>query len=235
MIGVDVILDVCMHLSPNESCLIVSDNMTPRVIEEALFSGALKRGSEVGLLRIRARKVNGEEPPSFVREAMKRVDVVLVPTSKSLTHTNARREANKHGARIASMPGITPDMLIQGGLTANYEMVNRTCEILKERLKGAESIHITTPLGTDVELDVKGRRWHADRGICREKGCITNLPAGEVYVSPKNAEGVVVVDGSMAGIGKLDGTLRMEIRDRCVVEIEGEGSSKLNSMLDEIG
>jgi len=235
MIGVDVILDVCMGLRPNESCLIVSDNMTPRVIEEALFLGALKRGSEVGLLRMKSRSMNGEEPPFFVREAMKNADVILIPTSKSLTHTNARREANKHGARIASMPGITPDMLLEGGLTADYEFISRISESLKDRLEGVKSIHITTPLGTDVKLDVEGRKWHVDKGICREKGGVTNLPAGEVYVSPKRAEGVLVVDGSMAGIGKLSGLLRMEIRNRCAVKIEGEGSSKLNAMLDEIG
>jgi len=49
------------------------------------------------VVEIIPRKRNGEEPPQPVAELMRHVDVVLAPTSKSITHTVARGNACKAG------------------------------------------------------------------------------------------------------------------------------------------
>ncbi|MHB8852114.1 MAG: hypothetical protein ACYC6P_02005, partial [Ignavibacteriaceae bacterium] len=53
-------------------------------------------------------KVNGEEPPEEIANLMKIFDVVLCPTTKSLTHTKARREASANGVFVVdgSMAGF---------------------------------------------------------------------------------------------------------------------------------
>ena len=38
-------------------------------------------------------------------------DVVLAPTIQSLSHTAARKAASEAGVRIATMPGVTEEML----------------------------------------------------------------------------------------------------------------------------
>jgi hypothetical protein len=43
------------------------------------------------------RKTHGEEPPEPVAKLMKVVDVILIPTSKSLSHTDSRRQASNYG------------------------------------------------------------------------------------------------------------------------------------------
>ena len=74
-----------------------------------------------------------------------------------------------------------------------------------------------------------------DKGLCREPGSSTNLPAGELYIAPKDANGVYVVDGSMSGFGILDSPLKITVRDRFATGIEGKNAQQLNSLLDSVG
>jgi leucyl aminopeptidase (aminopeptidase T) len=63
-------------------------------------------------------------------------------------------------------------------------------------------VRITTPAGSDLTLDIEGRRFVTDVRITdTEKGC--NLPCGEVYCAPleDGANGVVVADGPIGGEG----------------------------------
>jgi leucyl aminopeptidase (aminopeptidase T) len=59
--------------------------------------------------------------------------------------------------------------------------------------------------------------------LFREKGLWGNLPTGEAYLAPVEGEakGVVVVDGSMAGIGKLSAPIQIAVRDGFAEEITG--------------
>ena len=51
---------------------------------------------------------------------MRRQHVVIAATRYSLTHTRARL-VSKDGARIATMPGVSRSMLIEGGMTADFD------------------------------------------------------------------------------------------------------------------
>ena len=42
---------------------------------------------------------------------MAAADVLLAPTVQSLSHTAARKRASENGARAATLPGVTEDML----------------------------------------------------------------------------------------------------------------------------
>ncbi|KAF5427765.1 Leucyl aminopeptidase (aminopeptidase T) [Candidatus Methanomarinus sp.] len=174
-------------------------------------------------------------PPVAVAEAMKAVDVLLIPTSKSLTHTQARLAAKKSGVRIATMPGITLEMMESGGITADYLTVKDITSTLKKKLTKAKEIRIVTDLGTDIILNVEGCDWHEDHGICHKAGSSTNLPAGEVFVAPKNAQGIFVVDGSMGGLGILESPLTITVKNRKAVDFTGPRADELRYMLDKVG
>jgi leucyl aminopeptidase (aminopeptidase T) len=72
-------------------------------------------------------------------------------------------------------------------------------------------------------MPIAGRKAHASHGLFREKGQGGNLPTGEAYLAPLEgkAQGVVVVDGSMAGIGMLQTPLRIVVRDGFAEEVSG--------------
>jgi len=92
-----------------------------QVIEEALAAQV----NEVFLMMMKTRIQHGEEPPRMVADAMASSNVVIIPTTKSLTHTEATREACRQGSRIASMPGIDLDMFSRT-LNADYKTHTRT-------------------------------------------------------------------------------------------------------------
>ena len=229
------ILKTCMGILPKESVLIITDTATHPSIGLELYNTAKQMGCEALLLTMEPGDHHAQEPPKAVAEAMKAVDVLLVPTSKSLTHTQARLAANKSGVRIATMPGITLEMMESGGITADYLTVKDTTFILKKKLEKVKEIRIVTDPGTDIILNVDGCDWHEDHGICHKAGSSTNLPAGEVFVAPKNAQGVFVVDGSMGGLGILDSPLTIIVKNGKAVDFTGPRAEELRYMLDKVG
>ncbi len=218
-----------------ESVLIVVDTSTPSSIGKSLFEAAKILGCEVMTMTMLPRTHHGEELPTAVAEAMKNADVVIAPTTFSLTHTQARINACKAGARVASMPGITEKMMASGGITADSNRIYDIAMGLAKRLEKTRKVRITTELGTDIEFDLEGCKWMLDTGLCHESGCSSNLPAGELYIAPKDANGVFVVDGSMSGFGILESPIEFTVRDRYVTGITGKLAGKLNSILDNVG
>jgi leucyl aminopeptidase (aminopeptidase T) len=225
----------CFGVKSGESVLIVADTSTPFSIGRSLFEAARDLGCEAMIMTMLPRKRHGEEPPFAIAEAMKYADVVIAPTTFSLTHTQARINACKAGARIASMPGITEEMMVSGGITADYNKVNDIAIRLNKQLDNARRLRVVTESGTDIVFDLEGCTWMMDTGLCHEPGCSSNLPAGELYIAPEDANGVFVVDGSMSGFGILGSPLEFAVRNRYVTEIRGKQAEKLNAMLDAVG
>ncbi len=232
--GADKVLE-CFGAKRGESVLIVVDTSTPRSIAKSLFEAAKNMGCEAMILTMLPRTHHGEEPPRAIAEAMKNADVVIAPTTISLTHTRARINACKKGARIASMPGITEKMMNSGGMTADYNKVNDLAIRLNKQLENHNKVRVVTESGTNIEFNLEGCKWMMDTGICHEPGCSANLPAGELYIAPKDANGVFIVDGSMSGFGILDSPLEFTVRKRYVTGIRGKQAEKLNAMLNEVG
>ncbi|CAG0973780.1 MAG: Thermophilic metalloprotease (M29) [Candidatus Methanoperedens nitroreducens] len=225
----------CYGVKSGEKVLIVVDISTPAPIGKSLFEAAKNLGCEVILMTILPRTRHGEEIPLPVAEAMKTSDVVIAPTTFSLTHTQARINACKAGARVASMPGVTEKMMAHGGMTADYNKINKIAIELNKKLENAKKIRVVTHSGTDILFDLEGCKWFMDTGMCLEPGCSSNLPAGELYIAPKDANGIFVVDGSMSSFGLLDSPLEFTVKNRYVTDIRGKNALKLNSILDKVG
>lgn len=230
-----IVLETCMAVKPGEVVLIITDTATHLSIASTLYDRAVELGCDPILMTMEPRGVHGQEPPKAVAEAMAAADVVLAPTSKSLTHTQANINAKMAGVRIATMPGISLEMMGSGGITADFLAIRDTAFELKSRLDSVNEVRITTDLGTDIIFNVKGCDWKVDHGICHEPGSSSNLPAGEVFVAPKSGNGVFVVDGSMGGLGILDSPLTIKIEDGQATDITGEGAGQFINMIDSVG
>lgn len=211
----------CMGLKPEETLLIVSDE-TKREIALALHEAGKELGKESLLIEMKSREINGQEPPEQVAELMKMVDVVVCPTAKSLTHTNARREASKLGVRVGTMPGITVDSMVRC-LNADYDRIVGLTDYLAQKLVGVSTIRVVTEKGTDVTMPVKDRMIIPSRGVLREKGEGGNLPSGEVYLAPweDQTNGKLVVDGSMASVGICATPITIEIVNGYAEKVTG--------------
>jgi leucyl aminopeptidase (aminopeptidase T) len=211
----------CMGAKPGERVLVVTDQPL-RAIGFALQRAARDLGLDVLLVDMLPRRSNGEEPPPEVADLMKQADIVLCPTSKSLTHTDSRRAASLAGARIATLPGVTEDIMVRC-MNADYDEIAARTFRLCERLEQTKVVRVTAPAGTDITMPIAGRKAHASSGLFREKGQWGNLPTGEAYLAPLEglSQGVVVVDGSMAGVGLLGHPIRIAVEDGYATSITG--------------
>lgn len=156
-------------------------------------------------------------------------------TQRGFTHTAARRAACEAGARGLTMPNATHELLHSGAVLADYEAIANASVALANHLTGSSSCAVRSSLGTELEFDVTDGIWFAERGICDRPGDFGNLPGGEVSIAPVNAQGVLVVDGSINPLGLLDSPLRLTIEDRQVVDIAGERASELEEFLSSFG
>jgi len=161
MEGAMVTVGTCINVKRKDKVLVISDDNTKR-IGEAIYDAALEFSDTVVLLRVTPESLNGKEPPATVVGAMKKATVIIVPTTHSITYTQAVRGASNRGARIATMPGITPRMMSRGGMTGDFRKIARVINRVHKYVRRPKSAHITTELGTDLVMELKGRRWIID-------------------------------------------------------------------------
>ncbi|MFA8343274.1 MAG: aminopeptidase [Rhodothermaceae bacterium] len=224
----------CMGAKKNEKILVITDEFK-KDIANNLYKNALKLGHEAILLEMKSREMDGEEPPKTVAEMMKLFDVVLVPTEKSMTHTDARRNASAAGVRVATFPGINEDIMIKG-LNADYTKIAALTLKLKRLMEKTKEVRVTSPSGTDITMDITGRKAIPSKGLFHKKGESGNLPTGETFTAPieGKSNGVFVVDGSMAGIGVVNTPIRIEVEKGYATNITGGPEArKLNKILKQ--
>ncbi|MDN5343951.1 MAG: aminopeptidase [Clostridia bacterium] len=217
----------CLAVTTGTTVLIVTDtDLEP--LGAAFFQAARELEAETACLTMLSRDNHGQEPPGMVAAAMGQAQVAVLVTAKSLSHTRARREANIAGARIASLPGATADML-QRTLAVDYNTLAADCEHYAAILSGGHEVHLTTPAGTDLTFSIAGRQGHPDTGLYRQPGAFGNLPAGEAYIAPVEgtARGILVIDGALAGFGVLEQPLRIEVQGGQAVAVGGGREARL--------
>ena len=191
-------------------------------IGRAFFLAGREAGCETILCEIIPRRNSGEPPPEPLPEFWKRFDLFVAPTSRSLTHTRARKEATEAGVRGATLPGITPDTMARC-LAADYHAIAERSLRLARILSAGSTARVTTGAGTDITLSIAGREAIADTGLLTERGAFGNLPAGEAFIAPveEKAEGIIVVDGSIGDTGILEEPITLVVRQGYVTEIRG--------------
>jgi leucyl aminopeptidase (aminopeptidase T) len=220
-----------MGLQLGETLLVVYDETTLR-IGETLFEAGVRLGARAMGLRIPLLAKNGEEPFPAAARAMADSDVVVAPTGASLTHTQAKKNACRAGARVATMPRITEDMFFNGPITADYSKVAELTKRVNIFLDEAKDAKLCSS-GCVLEMSLEGRSGIPSTGVYRNRGESGNLPSGEAYIAPVegSANGEVVIDGSFAGLGVLRSPLKLTFRNGQMIKAEGDDAERLEAML----
>jgi leucyl aminopeptidase (aminopeptidase T) len=200
--AVRAVVRECLGVRDGEEALVICNPATQRVGERLREEG-IDAGADTALTVISERPSHGAEPPRTVAEAMAVADVIMAPTIQSLSHTAARKRATDAGARCATLPGVTEEMLARV-MSADMEGLRRKGHAVAEVLDRASEARMTDANGTDLRLDLSGREAIPDAGELTEPGAFGNLPCGEGFISPASADGTLVIDGSLAGIGLVE-------------------------------
>jgi leucyl aminopeptidase (aminopeptidase T) len=235
----DAVMRQSLAVQSGERVLVVTDP-SRRSLGELLARGALQFTPNVLVLLMPEAADHGSEPPARVAEAMAESNVCFLPTSKSLSHTHARQNATAAGTRVASMPSITYEMAMRT-LRVDYAQIARTSEALAAMLTDANSVHLTAPGGTDLQLDLTNRLGFADTGVFTAAGAFGNLPAGEAFIAPLEgrAQGTLVFDAALPtddpDNAEPDPPMVIEVRRGLAQCVTGPGADALQAIFDRLG
>lgn len=223
----------CLDLQEKESFLVVTDD-AKKELAESLYQAGQLLGAESMIVVMKERAKSGQEPPAAISAAMANANVVVCITEHSLTHTQARKNAVAAGARVATMPGITEDMFLEGAISADYSKVKELTEQVTELLTLGKRVRIEKG-GFALVFSIDKRSGIPSTGMYVNPGESGNLPSGEAYIAPMegSAEGRILIDGSIAGIGKLSSPLLLTVEKGRIVSADGDTAEKLLGILGD--
>ncbi|TPG85955.1 aminopeptidase [Brevibacillus laterosporus] len=227
------VLQSSLGVKAGETLLLVTDDQKKK-LAEALYEAGKSLGAQTMLMVMQERTKSGEEPPASVAIAMTKADVVIGITEHSLTHTHARKNAVAAGARVATMPGITEDMFLAGAIAADYVKVKEMTEVVTSMLTEAKHVRIDKA-GYSLSFSIEQRNGVPSTGLYVNPGESGNLPSGEAYIAPLEgtATGQILVDGSIAGIGKLHEPVLLTLDQGRIISAEGPSGEQLLEMLGD--
>jgi leucyl aminopeptidase (aminopeptidase T) len=228
----ETVVGPCLGVQPAEDVVIVVDTTT-EAIGDALRKAVAAAGGEPVVTVMEPRSVDGEEPPAAVAAALAAARVFIAPTSRSLSHTRARKAASEAGARGATLPGVTEDMLARL-MATDFPLMAARSRAVAALLTEAGEAHVTCPRGTDFRVDLTGREGIADDGDLREPGAFGNLPCGEGFISPLTGEGTIYA-ATLATLGLPEAPVRLTVEGGRLADAGGEWGARWAGLLDAAG
>ena len=233
--AITTVIDECLRVREDEQVLVIC-NPSTLGLGERLRGAAGRAGADAMLAMMAERATNGTEPPAVIATAMKAADVVLVPTIQSLSHTAARREACEAGARIATLPHVTEEILGRVML-ADVAELRRRGRAVAQILSDADEVRITCPNGSDLRMSLAGRTAISDDGDLSAPGAFGNLPCGEGFISPLHTEGEgkLVVDGTMGSLGQPPVPSTFTVEGGALTDATGDHGARFLELLRGAG
>lgn len=159
---------------------------------------------------------------SLDRDVYPNYDIILCLSTFSAT-APLTAKCKQFGFRGATLHGVN-DIILKSGLAVNYHEVSADAERMRLAMTGADTIEIDFALEDGrvltASLDLAGQEAQKSHGLCLGRTPdVANLPAGEVYFVPVDANGQFPMKYADGTLGVLD------VRDRCIVRstlIEGD-------------
>lgn len=221
------VMQQCLTVKSGEEVLIITDPAKLKPEAAIFFEAAKQFTNKLKLISFSGMTENAQEPPSEVAEEMKQADVALLVTSYSLSHTNSRHQSSQAGTRIASMPGITNEMILRT-LSIDYKQIAQLSKEVAAVLTAGKKALLSAANGTEAVFGLEGRDGIPDTGLFTNPGDFGNLPAGEAFIAPMEGttEGIIVFDAGFANI-KVDQEVRLLVEKGKVKDLQGGESARL--------
>jgi leucyl aminopeptidase (aminopeptidase T) len=224
-------IEVCLRVKPKERVTVITDDAT-REIAAALQTELERKGSEYSLfvLEHHARRPLKFMPEPILEDlATSQVSIFAAQTQPGELSSRIQMTAvvNNYHMRHGHMVNINRQIMREG-MRADFVKVDEISQRLVERARQAERITCKTPHGTQFEAELSPKlKWLKTSGIIREDKW-GNLPGGEIFTSPRNTNGVFIVDGVVGDylcerFGDLkDNPLTIEVKNNRIVDLRSE-------------
>ena len=230
----------CGSVKAGEKVLIVSDVEQSPYVGLALMSAASEFGAEPVLITMNTVSPGGDLP-DMVNEAMKTANYIVAPTTTSIYHSHGMHVAHTkpYCARGVTLSECTEDMLMAGGITADFKSIRPQVLKIGKIFENGKKIKFQTPAGTCLEASIEGRKSYCNTGMADEPGMLEGLPTIEVFIAPveESVNGVIVCDASCSGgIGIIDEPIKITVEKGKAVRFEGGSQAKrLENIVKSVG
>jgi aminopeptidase len=215
-----------MNLADSDQVLVVSDEAS-KTIGDSFSTAARQLGCSVEMYFINEKNRPLTEIPADLIPLLKGKTAVINVFKANPRELQFRvqwcLEVQKNKSlSMAHCPGITEAMMTDGPLNVDYKEMREMAKKLINQLDNAETVHITTPAGTDIILGVKGRTFCNEVEV--KPVIVTNLPCGEIYCAPEEtkANGVLVIDGTMGNFGLPPTPLTIRVKNGSIEKFESK-------------
>jgi aminopeptidase len=228
MPGAKNAVETCLGVKPGEQVALIADEASRSVAASLGAALDARRAPYTGLLLEDFGPRPMKAAPGPVLEALETADVGVMCMTPQPGELGARmaivKIVERRQIRYAHMVGVTPEIMRQG-MRADYKMVDRLSDRLRDRMLRAQTLTVKTESGTTIAA-------HFDRGLdwVKTSGLISprywsNLPAGEVFTTPATVDGTFVCDATAGDhfngkYGDLQSTpLTLKIANARLVEV----------------
>lgn len=191
-------INVCLRLKPHERITIITDEESIE-IAASLVAEIEKVGSEYSafVLEDYVHRPMTDMPKEILEDlATSQVSIYacFTQTGELGSRIQMTDVVNEYKLRHGHMVNITKQIMLQG-MRADFLEVDKVSQKLVEKARQAKYITCKNPAGTDILAEFSpSLKWIKTSGIITTEKW-GNLPGGEIFTSPKNVNGVFVVDG----------------------------------------
>jgi aminopeptidase len=225
---------VCLGVKATERVTVITDRES-----EEIAASLIREIEELGaayaafiLEDIAPRPLTGLPP--VIAADMERSDVSILAVHVQPNELKSRMEltdiVNRRRMRHAHMVNITRQIMLEG-MRADYQRVDRLSRKVIDLVSVAREIRATTPAGSDFRATLNpGYRWIKTSGLISPDKW-GNLPGGEVFTTPGEVNGTVVIDGVVGDylcerFGSLaDAPLTVVVRNNRLVDAHSDNST----------
>jgi leucyl aminopeptidase (aminopeptidase T) len=192
-------VETCLAVQPNERVMLIADAPSREVAASLAHALAARGARWTGYLieDFATRPIGGA--PGEVLEGLEHTDVGILCMQPLPGELAARRQivgvVERRQIRYAHMVGVTP-LIMQQGMRADYAQVDRLSDNLRERVKRAGTLRVSSEGGSSfVATFDPSLEWVKTSGLINRRYW-SNLPAGEVFTTPARVDGTFVCDGT---------------------------------------
>jgi len=192
-------VETCLAVMPGERVVLIFDEPS-REVAASLAAALENRGANWQGFCVEDYSPRPlVDAPAPVLDALETADAGILCFQPLIGELTARRQivgiVERRRIRYAHMVSVTPQIM-QEGMRADYRKVDRLSDRLRDRMRSANLLRVSTKGGTSITATFdRSLDWVKTSGVISTRYW-SNLPAGEVFTTPKSVDGTFVCDGT---------------------------------------
>jgi aminopeptidase len=222
---------VCLNVQPHERVTVISDrecaDIAASLVHEIEEVGAPYHAFILEDIAQRPLV----DLPTAIAEDMEKSQVSILAVHVQRNELGSRMQltdiVNRRKMRHGHMVNINRQMMLEG-MRADFHKVDQLSSKVIDIVRGARVVRATTMGGSNFTATLNPNyKWLKTSGLISPDKW-GNLPGGEVFTTPENVDGTLVIDGVVGDFlcekyhSLKDSPLTLRVKDNRLVEAHSE-------------